>query len=330
MNKIAIITFYYGRFGKMMDFWFKSVANTPTINFLMFTDLEVPNKPDNLKVVHSTFKELISIAQKNFDFEICVPEPYKFPDFRPAFGEIFHDYLDGYEFWGFCDTDLVFGNIRHFITDDIMSRYDKILSVGHFTLYRNIPEVNAMYKKCEAPSYKQVYTFPRNSAFEEYFGTSRYWDKHLHDRCYQAILFDDIDCYVYPFESQMRRRVDAGKSNFIYSYEDGTLYRVYELKGKVCKDETMYVHFQKRRMEVKTAATDRFTMVPNAFISYIEDITLDTLHSFDVSKKIYWHKYKLQWNMIKNKWAKVKASHQPSVFGVPQLPQDGINYYIEK
>ena len=85
MKKIVIITFYYGHFGEDIEFWFHSIKNNPTIDFLIFTDLEVPIQCNNLIVIHKSFMELVEYAQQKFSFKICVPEPYKFPDFRPAF-----------------------------------------------------------------------------------------------------------------------------------------------------------------------------------------------------------------------------------------------------
>jgi hypothetical protein len=327
MKKIVIITFYYGHFGKDIEFWFHSIKNNPTIDFLIFTDLEVPIQCNNLIVIHKSFMELVEYAQQKFSFKICVPEPYKFPDFRPAFGEIFSDYLKGYDFWGFCDTDLVLGDIRAFMTNSLLEKYDKLLAMGHFSLYRNIPEVNTMYMKCEEPNYQQVFTFPRNSAFEEYFGTSRYWAINLPDKFYKEIPFDDLDCYKYPFIPQFRKKEDKGKNYFIYSYEHNKLYRIYEMNGKLHKDETMYVHFQKRKMEIKTNVQEKFMMIPNAYIPFIENLDINKLRSFDVSQKWYPHAYILQCKRVINKWKKIKASLHPSKFGIPMLPIDGINYY---
>ena len=33
----------------------------------------------------------------------------------------------GYDFWGHCDMDLIWGDIRNFITEDVLSKYDKII-----------------------------------------------------------------------------------------------------------------------------------------------------------------------------------------------------------
>lgn len=327
MKRIAIITFYYGQFNNMMDFWFHSVSKNPTIDFFMFTDLPIHNKPQNLKVINISFSKLISYTQEKFDFKICVPEPYKYPDFRPAFGEIFSEYLTNYDFWGFCDTDLILGDIRAFMTDELLDQYDKFLALGHFTLYRNTVEVNSTYKKCKEPNYKQVFTFGRNSAFEEYFGTSRYWDKYLPERFYQAIPFDDLDCYKYAFTPLFKKNI--GK-HFIYSYENGKLFRIYELNNKIGKQEIMYVHFQKRQMKIETSVHEKFMMVPNSFINYISNLNSNNLKHFDVSHRFYPHTLKLQLNRIYNKIKKIHTALHPSEFGVPILPKDGADYYKKK
>lgn len=47
----------------------------------------------------------------------------------------------------------------------------------------------------------------------------------------------------------------------------------------------MYVHFQKRNMEIRTKAANKFMMVPNAYIPFDSNLSLEKLRSFDVSGK---------------------------------------------
>lgn len=67
--------------------------------------------PNNVKAFYFTTDGLKDIFGKNYDFKIAIDNPYKFCDFKPAYGEIFADYLKGYDFWGHCDIDLLWGNI---------------------------------------------------------------------------------------------------------------------------------------------------------------------------------------------------------------------------
>ena len=44
-----------------------------------------------------------------------VNSPYKLCDYKPVYGLIFDEDLQDYDFWGHCDVDLIFGDIRKFI-----------------------------------------------------------------------------------------------------------------------------------------------------------------------------------------------------------------------
>ena len=151
--------------------WLNTCANNPTVDFLIYTD----NKgnflyPDNVKVHEISFTEIKSRIQILFDFQIALEKPYKLCDFRPAYGEIFSEDIKEYDFWGHCDIDLFWGDIRQFITDDILDRYDRVLTRGHCGLYRNTEEVNSWYKtlpSCGYQGYKDVFQSMESRCFDE-------------------------------------------------------------------------------------------------------------------------------------------------------------------
>ena len=120
MNRIVYIVPYFGRLRSDFKLWLASCKMNPTINWLIYTDDKendvLLNKdiPENVMVRYISFEEMRNKIQKYFDFEIELPAPYKLCDYRPAYGEIFHDEICEYDFWGHCDMDLIFGNIRDF------------------------------------------------------------------------------------------------------------------------------------------------------------------------------------------------------------------------
>jgi hypothetical protein len=76
---------------------------------------------------------------------------YKITDLKPAFGTIFEEYIKGYTFWGHCDIDIVWGDIRQFIDQEVLENFDIITSrirriSGHFCLFRNVPEVTTTFR----------------------------------------------------------------------------------------------------------------------------------------------------------------------------------------
>ena len=50
----------------------------------------------------------------------------KLCDYKPAYGLIFEDELIGYDYWGFCDTDILLGDIYQFLEDYEFSQKNMI------------------------------------------------------------------------------------------------------------------------------------------------------------------------------------------------------------
>ena len=141
-KRIIFIIAYFGKFRCDFSFWLKSVEQNPSVNFLLFTDQPLTTVPQNVTVVKASLQDIQQLAQKNI-WEGCrIEHPYKMCDYKTAYGDLFCDYIKDYDFWGHCDVDLVFGNIRHYITNDILENYDRIGLEGFFTLFRNSPEIN--------------------------------------------------------------------------------------------------------------------------------------------------------------------------------------------
>jgi len=73
-------------------------------------------------------------------------------------------------FWGHIDIDVIFGNIRDFITDDLLENYD-LISVrpdwiaGCFLLFKNILKMNTLF--CHSKDYKKAFTMAGYINFDE-------------------------------------------------------------------------------------------------------------------------------------------------------------------
>ncbi len=107
---------------------------------MIFTDIDMSgyNIPDNVHVHAMTLEQ---IRQKHLDFEPVLNVPYKLCDYKPMYGLIFEDYIAGYDFRGHVDTDIIWGDIGSFITDELMDRHDRISRRGHFNFYRNTEDI---------------------------------------------------------------------------------------------------------------------------------------------------------------------------------------------
>lgn len=169
MKRIAFIILYFGKFKNYFPLFLISCKNNPSINWMIFTDdkSDYPY-PKNVKVIYTTFEKIKERVQKQFDFQICLNRPYKLCDYKPAYGEIFSDELKDYDFWGYCDIDLIFGNIRRYLTEDILNKFSKVFTRGHFSLYKNSPDVNSFYRNIDG--FRNAFTMERPFAFDEWGG----------------------------------------------------------------------------------------------------------------------------------------------------------------
>lgn len=126
--------------------------------------------PENVTILKNSLQGLRKKLEHELKIEISLKYPYKLCDFKPAYGTLFHEELIGYDFWGYCDIDLVFGQIRHFFTEAILNEYD-VLSIredylaGYLTLFRNDDLINNLYKKSK--DYPFVFQIDEHCCFDE-------------------------------------------------------------------------------------------------------------------------------------------------------------------
>lgn len=175
-SRCILILPYFGKFNNYFPLFLRSCGANPSIDFLVFTDDMTPySYPTNVRVVPMTFDEFKANATKRLGFEPCLPTPYKLCDFKPAYGLLFEEYLEGYDYWGHCDCDLLFGNMTKILIPVLDREYDKIFATGHLTLYRNTPENNRRFMKSlhGREIYHEAFSTPDIYVFDENYADSR-------------------------------------------------------------------------------------------------------------------------------------------------------------
>ncbi len=172
LKSIAIITCWYGKFPWYYSYFIQSCLFNPTIDFYIITDNDdsLIEKAANVKFIYKTLKDIEDKASLRLGFKVNIQNPYKLCDFKPAYGYIFSELIENYDFWGHGDIDLIFGNIRTFITDDLMNNYD-LISVrpdwvpGCFLLFKNIPKMNLLFT--QSKDYEKVFRSGTHFCFDE-------------------------------------------------------------------------------------------------------------------------------------------------------------------
>ncbi|MBF4472439.1 DUF6625 family protein [Flavobacterium sp. HJJ] len=171
MKKIVLINCYIGKFPWFFNLFIKSCEFNPTIDFFIFTDNIIEDKiPFNVHLIPFTLADFNILASKKLGFNVNIENPYKLCDFKPAYGELFSEYLDGYDFWGITDIDVVYGRIREFMTDELLDN-NEIICIRHdfitacCMLFKNNTKINLLFKK--SADYKMIFTSKKNYCFDE-------------------------------------------------------------------------------------------------------------------------------------------------------------------
>lgn len=272
-EKVCIISVYFGKLPSWIGIWLRSVKENKNIDFLLVTDDKtITPHIKNLKIVHSSLNEFKKLAENKLGFKIKLESPYKLCDYKEVWGVILEDYVSGYDYWGECDNDLVFGDLSYFFDKYNLAKYDKFGNRGHLSLYRNTAEVNKRYRLSGGwfGSYREVFKSNLNWAFDETPGINAIYDKYnfpfMNTFIYADINvnYNDIRCVERPGE------LCKNYTKQIFYWSNGKVLRDYiDLTGEIKTDEFEYIHLQKRKMskpKFDIFKTNEFYIVNGEFI----------------------------------------------------------------
>jgi len=171
MKKIVLINCYFGEFPWYFPFFIKSCATNITVDFIIFSDNNY-NKilPKNVSIIPFNLTDFNLLATQKLDFKIDIKKAYKLCDFKPAYGLLFSEYLQDYDFWGITDIDVIYGRIREFMTNEMLDMYDVICVKHDFItaccmLFKNNDYINTLFKRSK--DYQMIFTSTKNFAFDE-------------------------------------------------------------------------------------------------------------------------------------------------------------------
>lgn len=266
MKKAIFIIPYYGKLPCFFQAWLISAKAQKNIDFLLISDLigeEVLYDSDNIKVLNWTYQEAIDYIQSKFDFKINIEKPYKFCDFKPAYGYIFSEYIKDYDFWGHCDIDTVLGDLYQYL-EKPMEEYDVIGRWGHLSLYKNTEKINRLFMSDKGfYDYKTVFSSKYSYCFDETPGMKMIVSK-TDGLKVQWKLDRMVDAKSY--------RDFVGSHGFknypkqIFLFYNGKLYQCYQDGKEVRYYEILYLHFQKKAPEISGDIGNSFYIFYDKFI----------------------------------------------------------------
>jgi hypothetical protein len=277
-NKVALITSRFGSLSECFGLWLESAKQNMNFDFFVLTDIDIEYKAENIKFIkYKCFDDFVKTVDEKIGFKSGVTTPFKTADLRPAYGYLFagilHDNyrykyakIGDYDFWGYVDTDMIFGNLGHYINDDILDRCDVFQTWGHFSLIRNTVDFNTLYNQSyKGYLLKNSLKLPENCMVEE--GPFVLQLKSVGARIDSKVSrIADIKRNVFEFT------ID-GKNykNQKFIYHNGEIRRLAKIDNEIIvDDEFMYIHFMKRKIGNIPLNCRELILTENGFFEYDE------------------------------------------------------------
>lgn len=170
-SRIRLLIPYFGRWPFWMSFFLQTCKWNADIDWLFFTDCGAPDDlPDNVHVVTISFNDYCQLVSERLGISFKPENPYKLCDIKPALGYLHVDQLDGFDFWGFSDIDLIYGDLRGYFSEERLSKYDLFSTharrvSGHLCLLRNNERMRGAFMRI--PEWRVCFEDSKHHAFDE-------------------------------------------------------------------------------------------------------------------------------------------------------------------
>lgn len=140
--------------------------------------------PDNVQHIRIQWRELAKLVKERVFQGKVKPfrlgkakNRYKVIDLKPIIPILFPELVQDFDWWGHVDNDMVLGNLRQFLNEKMLSKYDIISGInkeytwGPFTLYRNTDLINHLFQLASRPL-EEIFARERIVFFDEWGGGS--------------------------------------------------------------------------------------------------------------------------------------------------------------
>lgn len=141
--KVAQIIPYFGKWPEWIELYMYSCGKNPMVDFIFYTDCPLPKRRYANTIFHiCSFEDYKSLVGQRLGIDYTIKSAYKLTDLKPFLGVVHEPELKDYDFWGFGDLDLVYGDLSMVVNEKNLTKYDLITThnyhiAGHFTLCRN-------------------------------------------------------------------------------------------------------------------------------------------------------------------------------------------------
>lgn len=270
LSKIHIFMPYYGEFPNYFQLYLDSLGrNDDILTVYIVTDIDMKkyNIPDNVIVIPMCINKLrtkisnmiTNIFGKTVSNEQIIQKVYKLCDFKIMYPILFDDIIEEYgitknDYVGWGDCDIIYGKISDFI--DLCEEFDIIGGYhGHFTAIKNVTKLKELFREIDG-IYEML--IKNESCVVDEIAFRKIVEDNRLKLFYTNRYFTDIvpPCYFELFRKDHMQRnknffdVYNSNKNIEYLYYDANTSKLFTIYDDGEKRETLYAHFQKRKMEL--------------------------------------------------------------------------------
>lgn len=169
--KVALVIPYFGKFPVWFDLYLYSCSRNPQVDFLFFTDCVLPERRYRNTMFYTTdFRSYCKRVSESLEIDFQPKDPYKLCDLKPFYGLVHKEELEGYDFWGFGDIDLIYGDLGIIVNENNLEKYDVITALsdrvaGHFTIVKKESKYTDLCKNI--PNFKERLESQSNYVVDE-------------------------------------------------------------------------------------------------------------------------------------------------------------------
>lgn len=171
MKKIIIVIDYFGEvWPEWIEIFLFSCAKNSTITWLIHTDCPCNNFAyPNIIFSKMSWAEYKKHVCSRLGINFNPDKKYKICDLKPALGYVWEDEIFGYDFYGYGDIDVIYGDIRNFYTDailkhNVISTHEWCFS-GHLSLFKNKNWIRNAFRKLD--NWREILESTEDYRFDE-------------------------------------------------------------------------------------------------------------------------------------------------------------------
>jgi hypothetical protein len=272
-NKVGVFCAFFGNLPQYFDLTFESMASNKKIDWYLFTDdnKSLRKTANNVKIFLISFKDFKEMTYAKLG--VFPRSSYKLCDYKPFYNILFEKYTCKYEYYGYYDLDVIYGNLDELLEKLILQGFDKIFDLGHFSIIRNSSNIKSLlFFKIGDCSYKDMLEHKYICIFDEMY-SKQYGTKYLGVN--GLFLRSGFKLY-----NDRKAFADISiKYNCLspLCLKKGNYYFIKNGKEIECHDENgafvcnfVYIHLQKRKMGNFVSNCKRYYIFENGFFDSLD------------------------------------------------------------